>query len=269
MLVLGALSQTIAVFEPIQSGRPWSGHLVYLASLAGLAALVAVLNARRPGNGAWSILMGLMLVVMLIPWLEGVGLARRADPLSRLSLEAPWWWFYLFLAILGTGNYLPTRYGPAALVALFGFVTECLGLAYEPMSGPARGRLWTVSPAVWGAAWAGAGLLGSVPERANGFNRVWLRFRDHWGAVWAWRVAERFHESSPSAGPEARLSWGGLVEPESGGETEDRAAATPTEPSRRLGVLLRRFVNRRTVEQWLREDEDDDVATPGSSSTST
>ncbi len=51
-VVLGMAGQIVAFREPWALGRPWAGHWVYLASLAVLAALISVFNARRPGAGA-------------------------------------------------------------------------------------------------------------------------------------------------------------------------------------------------------------------------
>src|SRR5207245_6824908 len=107
--------------EPTGTGRPLAGHLTYLAVLATLAALVSVLNARTPGGGAWAILMGLLVLVFLIPWLEGPGLVRDARGLGRLRLDAPWTLFYALLVLAGVTNYLPTRYGPTAAWLAAGF----------------------------------------------------------------------------------------------------------------------------------------------------
>ena len=52
-------------------------------------ALISVLNARTPGGGAWAILMALLVLVFLIPWLEGAGLRRAPIGLGRLRLDQP------------------------------------------------------------------------------------------------------------------------------------------------------------------------------------
>ena len=110
-LLIGLISQGVAGTESLHSGRPMAGHLVYLMVLASFAALISVLNARWPGGGAWAILMALLVLVFLIPWLEGPGWARKAQGLSRLRLDAPWSLFYVLVVIAGVTNYLPTRYG--------------------------------------------------------------------------------------------------------------------------------------------------------------
>src|SRR5258707_9825179 len=107
-VVLGVAAQGSAWLEPLESGRPGAGHLTYLSVLATLAALISVLNARSPGGGAWALLMGLLIVVFLIPWLEGPGLVRDPNGLGRLRLDAPWSIFYGLLVLAGVTNYLPT-----------------------------------------------------------------------------------------------------------------------------------------------------------------
>ena len=113
--------------EPIDSGRPGSGQVVYLATLAALAASISVLNARTPGGGAWGILMSLLVVVFLVPWLEGPGLVREGGGWDRLRLTAPWTIFYGLLVVAGVTNFLPTRLKAASVWLGMAFVAEYLG----------------------------------------------------------------------------------------------------------------------------------------------
>jgi hypothetical protein len=113
-VVLGLAAQGVGLREAAASGRPGAGHLTYLAILSMLAALISVLGARSPGGGAWAILMGLLVVVMLVPWLEAPEMLRDPEGMGRLRLVAPWSLFYGLLVVAGVTNYLPTRYGPAA-----------------------------------------------------------------------------------------------------------------------------------------------------------
>ena len=57
--------------------------------------------------------MGILVLVLLIPWLEGPTCSGRPAAWP-LRLDAPWSLFYALLVIAGVTNYLPTRYGPAA-----------------------------------------------------------------------------------------------------------------------------------------------------------
>lgn len=235
-LTLAATGMAVATREPIAGGRPGAGHLVYLADLAWLAALISVFNARRPGNGAWAILMGLLVIVFLIPWLEGIGLSSGGGGLSRLRLEAPWSWFFALLVLCGAGNYLPTRYAPAALVALAGLGSGLLGLTISGLAPAIRAALWTGS--AWGlaAAVAVAGQLGGAADAGPDVaaRRLWLTFRDHWGAVWALRVADRFNQAATRSGWGVRLGWSGPLR-----TTGDEPS--PEEVAAVLQGLIRRF----------------------------
>ncbi len=142
-LVMSTLAQSAALAEPISSGRPWTGRLTYLAVLAALAALTSVLNARAPGGRVWAGLMVVLVVVFLIPWLEGPWRLRRAHGLELLHLDAPWTIFYGFLVLVGVTNYLPTRFGASASWLALGFILEYLGLTRNEWPVERRAALWS------------------------------------------------------------------------------------------------------------------------------
>ena len=215
---LGVMTHLAGIWEGDAPGRPVAGQLAYLSTLAGLSASISVLNARRPGGGAWAILMGLLALVMLVPWLEGTGLARGGGAWARLRLESPWTIFYLLLVIAGVTNYLPTRYGLAAAVALVGLVVEYAGLCGRIESLSTRGRLWPLVPSCFAAsAWLAQGVAASGDRAGGELARLWLWFRDGWGVVWALRTMERFNRSAEASELAVRLTWRGPVGDEAGG----------------------------------------------------
>lgn len=234
-LALAMLSQAAGVFEPTATGRPWSGHVTYLTTLALLATLISVLNARTPGGGAWAILMALLMLVFLIPWLEGPGFAR-GGALSRLRLDAPWTLFYGLLVLAGVTNYLPTRHGPAAFVLAIGLGIEFFGLTHANSSPAERALIWSAVPFCTACsvrlAQACARRTTSPSSRLEA---VWLWFRDHWGVVWALRVQERFNRSAESLRWPIRLTWQGVATTDEA-EAFDLSVAETT-----LIGLLRRF----------------------------
>jgi hypothetical protein len=212
-----------------------AGQVVYLATLAALAALISVLNARSPGGGAWAILMALLVVVFLVPWLEGSGLVREGGGWDRLRLTPPWTIFYVLLVVAGVTNYLPTRFGPAAAWLGLGFLAEYLGLTRLDWPREVRGLAWSFVPICWAlAAW---GERRARPAPTD-LGRLWAWFRDAWGVVWALRVQERFNRAAEAAGWDIRLTWHGVVP--AGAEVPPEAAAT-------LAGLLRRFASRETL----------------------
>ncbi|WP_250846679.1 hypothetical protein [Aquisphaera insulae] len=234
--------QVAAIAEGPRGEGPWTGRLAYLMTLAVLAGLVSVLGARNPGGGAWAILMVLLVVVFLIPWLEGVGRIRRGPGAAEFRLLSPWTIFYGLLAWVGVTNYLPTRYGPAAAALGLGLMLEYLGLTDPGWSAATRhqvwlGVTWLVALALGLAGWAGSRRL-VVWGR---FDRTWRWFRDRWGVVWALRVQERFNRSAELAAWPVRLNWYGL---DSIGEddVDGWPPAIPEAAEATLRTLIRRFV---------------------------
>ena len=226
--------QVSALGEPIAGGRPGAGHWTYLGSLATLAGLVSVLNARTPGGGAWALLMGMLVVVFLLPWLEGSGLARGAGGMDRLRLDMPWTLFFGLLAAAGVTNYLPTRYGPAAALVGLSLGLELAGLVGTSWPPPRRAAAWSLVPWLWsGGAWVALGRARRPPPAGPGLARLWLWFRDHWGVVWALRVQERFNQAAEAAEWPIRLTWQGPTGPE-----------RPESAEKTLATLLRRFAPR-------------------------
>lgn len=240
---LGLGAQAWAWREPIESGRVAAGHWAYLSVLATLAALISVLNARTPGGGAWALLMGLLVLVFLIPWLEGSGLARDAVGIGRLRLGSPWTLFYALLVVAGVTNYLPTRYGPAAVWLALGFAIEYAALTWG--GGPGRIRAsawsavpWTLAVAIWTADWRS--LRAGIPEE-RGLEGVWIWFRDHWGVVWALRIRERFNRTAETLRWPIRLAWHGMI-PAPGFDPEG-LVVIPDGAEATLVGLLRRFAD--------------------------
>lgn len=240
---LGGLALAVAIGEPLATGRPWAGHLAYLSSLCSLAALTTVLNARRPGAAAWAILMGLLVLVLLIPWLEGSGLVHGRTMASRLRLEPPWSLFYAGLVLVGVGNYLPTRFGGAALLLGLGLAVVWLGLTHPGWPPERRAWLWVAGPGLTVVAvWTAEAIACRNRKAHSDLDRLWLWFRDRWGVVWALRVQERFQGVAEASGWPLRLTWSGTVpvvekpgasRPD---DSEDPAVAT-------LMALLRRFAD--------------------------
>jgi hypothetical protein len=229
-LALAVIAQTAALTEPLSQGRPLAERFTYLSVLALLAALGSVLNARTPGGKAWAGLMVVLVVVFLIPWLEDQTRLRRASALAQLHLDAPWSIFYGLLVVVAVTNYLPTRYGFAAVALTVLFVLEYLALS--PLGWPPARRAlvwswvaWALALSVWVAQWHAH----RVPAARSSCEKIWFWFRDNWGVVWALRVLERFNRAAEVSRWPVRLTWFGLMTmtsqegagpPPSPGETE-------------------------------------------------
>jgi hypothetical protein len=234
---MGLAAQVFAWQEPLASGRPIAGHLAYLSSLATVAALISIFGARTPGGGAWAILMGLLVLVFLLPWLEGSGLAGGAGAMGRLRLDPPWSIFFGLLVVAGVTNFLPTRFGVAACMVGISLGIELAALSMSGWEPSKRARAWSDAPTL-----LAIGILFAIePRRLRGDSderlaNLWLWFRDHWGVVWALRVRERFNRAADGAGWPIRLSWQGPVSLDGGEPGEIPEAAVKT-----LASLLKRF----------------------------
>jgi hypothetical protein len=237
---LGMLAQIGAANEALAGGRPTAGHLAYLSGLATLASLISVLNARRPGGVAWALLMALLVLVFLVPWLEGLGLTASQGTWSRLRLETPWTLFYLLLVVVAVTNYLPTRFGLAALWVAAALLLEYAGLTWTSWPLARRALVWSAAPWTLSLAIWTADARSRLPvSRSPGIERLWLWFRDRWGAVWALRIQDRFNRSAEILGWPVRLAWQGAV-PAPG---QSGKPAVPEAAAAALRGLLRRFAD--------------------------
>jgi hypothetical protein len=202
----------------------------YLALCLTGCAGVAVLGARRPGVGAWNFVLLGLLAVMLLPLVQRALLGGQALDTARV----------LFLAaVLSVGllNYLPTRLAPGALLLTLGCGWEVL-----PLSGQAAASSAGLFEPGWLciglAPWVGLVGWWAAPAPLSEFDRLWLDFRNRFGAVWGLRMREQFNNAAANAGWPVALSWQGLMR--LAGETplgaEEQEAIVGT-----LRALLKRF----------------------------
>jgi hypothetical protein len=201
------------------------GRHVALA-LTGCAA-IAVLGARRPGVRAWNSVVCGLLAVLLLPVLEGLG-QPRTEPA-----------YLLFLAgtlVVGLINYLPTRLGLAALLLSIGSGLV-FALQASPALGEKTGHWLEIGGGLCLAAspWVALLTMRRPRVRVDGFDALWLDFRDRFGVVWGQRTREQFNRSAAHAGWPVALSWHGLIV-EVGKTPPDEAALIDT-----LRALLKRF----------------------------
>jgi hypothetical protein len=247
-LVFLVAANLVALGEPLLEGRPAAGRLTYIAVLAFLAAFISVLNARVPGAAIWAGLMAVLVVVFLIPWLEGPTRLRKAGGLAPLHLDAPWTLFYLVLVFVAVTNYLPTRFGKAAPGFALGFWLEYLGLTDSALTPQARATIWSavawsLAASVWLARWCAR----RAPPARTRLERQWLWFRDAWGVVWALRILERFNREANLRSWPFRLGWFGLTGV--GVPGSDEGPLIPEEADATMRGLLRRFIQPARLEE--------------------
>lgn len=211
--------------------------LRYLAAMSTFLPLMAVLGAKRPQDRGWQFIVLTLWGILSLPGLEWWVYGGEGP----LELHPARSWFLALLIFLGAANYLPTRYWPSSL--LFAASQVILMQPWLPGLGE-RGR-WA-SPALGlGLAVAAMILVSAGWPRlrtAASLDRVWLDFRDRFGALWGLRIAERMNASATRYGWHVTLGWGGFFADEghAGQAVPPEVHATVRES---LAGLLRRFVS--------------------------
>jgi len=259
-----------------------AAHVRYWAGVTTLAPFVALLGAKRPQDRAWQWIVLALLTLLALPSAKAMVFDSGTPPAPHSA------WRLLLAVLLASqfANHALTRFWHAALLAGLAQLTWLAG--YLPGVEVPRvghlslGGLALATAAIWLARrprscrWirknSGCRRLGHEP-----IDRVWLDFRDAYGALWALRVAERFNASAVSHGWPARLRWQGMrlaegvKRQESGVRSQKRAgngedgrsvpvAETNVTPAMRqnLKSLLCRFVS----PEWIAERLDTRPASP-------
>ncbi|MCI0641965.1 MAG: hypothetical protein L0Y72_27475 [Gemmataceae bacterium] len=203
----------------------------YIALCLTAAAGIAVLGARRPYVGAWNLVLLGLLAVMLLPLGESLILGTPSLDVLRQV-------FVLGTLLVGLGNYLPTRFGPAALYV--GVVSGLeAGLLFHPDWEPTPNAVAAIHLSFLCAPWIAWLCAIARPAPASQFDALWFDFRNRYGLVWAQRVREQFNSAAANAGWPAKLYWQGLL--------LDRSKPAPTEETREkmvetMHAVLQRFL---------------------------
>ncbi len=212
-----------------------------VAVSTSLCPMAAVLGAKRPQAHAWQFVVTSLWLVLTLPFLVSYGLFVP----GRREMGAIPFGFALVLILMGIGNYLATRHGIAAILIGAAQLT-LLWLADHAKSN----SLWYLAPAALtlvGAAWVACRPAGRRSTKTPD-DRLWLAFRDCYGAVWGVRVAERVNAMGRKRGWPQRLTWFGIVD--SPNATPPLADGSPAgEFQRAFHMVLRSFV----TADWIAE----------------
>lgn len=201
----------------------------YLVVLLSAVAFVAVLGARLPGLAAWNFVVTGLLVVLLLPLLE----QRWSSPGWQLD-EIRGLFLSVILAVallshLPTGQAVPTLLAGGSCSLLIGLMH--FGTHLDEKAGWVLVAQAAMVAAVW-LAW----YRGHRPPFETA-ERLWLAFRDRYGAAWSLRVIEQFNHAAKHAGWKIALQWSGFLPHAEG-------SVVPTEPQvhERLRQLLAKFL---------------------------
>ena len=161
-------------------------------------------------------------------------------------------WFLLILIGVGFVNFLPTRFWPAAI--LFATGQTLLLSGSLPFGAP-----WFAADRLVGFFFVAAAILlvaCGLPKSnrsASPLDRVWLDFRDAFGALWALRVAERINAAASMYDWNLSLKWSGF---QFSGDLKDEEDLPPAVLTS-LNNLLRRFVSPEWIASRLGDDVDE------------
>lgn len=247
-------------------------HLWYAACVLWLCPAVSVLGARRPAARAWSLFVVLPLVLVLEWPVSGVAVVARLSGAASgtvfgpVTLEWPTVIGWCVVLVMGSGNYLGTRWRLPVLLVVAG-----LGGLMWPMTPWVRTGVDSGAITEWirlagglaialALGWASLSWRvghevrqGEDDDRARWgrLDRAWVDFRDTFGLVWARRVQDRVNEDLRRLDGDAVLGVAGV---EFHGEraslpAERDAACERAEAT--LRWLWRRFVDDEWVESRL------------------
>ena len=232
-----AAANTAMRSQVVGSIASWQSPLQYFAGVTSLCPAMALFGAKRPQNGAWQFIVLSLWIVLSLPSLH-CWLVRSGDAFGIHSAQS---WFLLVLLIMTAGNYLVTRFVISSVLvtaAQFAMLGKFLPFSISiPRLAPHSSALCAIAIILV--------VLGLPRKRVVRFSldRVWLDFRDAFGAVWGLRVQQRVNQSATMYGWNVRLDWQGFTPLE--GSTISPEIEKPLQDN--LRNLLRRFVS----PQWI------------------
>jgi hypothetical protein len=249
-LLAVAASEAAAVL-PAQQSAAAAQSIRFIAGIATLCPLIALLGAKRPQDRAWQFVVAAFWCTLALPALQNLVL----HPDAPLTVHPVWSWFMAAGILFGLTNYLPTRYFFAAVFAAGGqWVLLAPQLPGRFLVGTQRTALvgfGLIVAALAMAAW----LCARRSRSSEPLDRLWLDFRDEFGVVWSLRIAERLNASAVMQQAGAKLAWHGftLSEATAGKNTVPPGllklpTSTCAEVERSFRSLLLRFVPNHWIE---------------------
>ncbi|MFI4876190.1 MAG: hypothetical protein ACIALR_12655 [Blastopirellula sp. JB062] len=219
--------------------------LRFLASMTLFCPQIAQLGAKRPQNVAWQWVVVTLWAVLVMPVGEQLAAGRGGE----LILSGARSWFLFVLVVVGLLNNGPTRFGVTAILLAMSqtllLAQHLPGLGRDLAAGGAALAILLLLMAILLTVldWPSRGSV-SRPE-----DRVWLDFRDSFGAFWGLRVAERINASATRYQWGLWLTWSGFAQVEFVGLAGEVNEEVNSALRLSLRSLLRRFVS----DDWLRQ----------------
>jgi hypothetical protein len=253
LLTIGLVELSIAVASA-QTLHSWVMPLRLAAATSSFCPTMALLGAKRPQDRGWQFIVVALWGILSLPSLHWLlfGGVREIHP-AQLG-------FFAILVGVGLINGAGTRFWPAnvlygagqgALLAPFFWVTSPW---FVGALGPLVGLALIV--ASW---WLLTAHLRRARPAAVPLDRVWIDFRDAFGAVWGLRVMERINASATMYGWPVGLTWNGFAPRGDVADDAPDVIEVPPAVEESLRTLLRRFVSPEWIDRRLAINERKDT----------
>ncbi len=230
----------------------------YLVVTLTMVPLIVVLGARRPGQRAWPWFVVVPLIAVL-QWSALTELVAGRDTVP-VEIPTPTIIGWLFVLLMGGGNYVGTRLTFAALLAGSGMICLLLPVT-EWIAFPGGGftlagsLLLAASAARVSARFSGSMEMGQPSGGTRGseppVNVLWADFRDLYGMVWARRVVDRVNQFAAREQWDVALTTDGFRALQ-GDQTQVGAASSLDRATQVLCWVLRRFCDDAFFSRYLR-----------------
>jgi hypothetical protein len=214
---------TLVAVATSSFGRQQQWWLV--ATTSTLCPLVALLGAKRPQNRAWQLIVLSFWGIAALPAIQS-WLLYSGEPMVVHGL---WRWLFVVLIFMGFINYRATSLWFVAF--LFAAGQALIFWPFLPgISQPRDIESVLGIPAI--AAVIGIAAIVIRRRKINarhvvdGWNSVWLDFRDYYGLLWSTRLAERIEALAESNNSPIWIDWDGF---HSAPKSEENVTIQPLE----------------------------------------
>ena len=223
-----------------------SPEVNYCASVLVFCPVMSTLGARRPQNRAWEFITASLWIILALPALE-VLFARQGESFDVRGLRS---WFFVVLIFISVSNIALSRFWISGI--LFGVVQTLLVSEFLPtwiqfsMESSATVALIVAAIAI------GLACFLPITDRTgrSGIDRIWLRYRDTFGGLWAVRTCESINAYARMQDWEIRLTWDAFVSVD-GQPWADHELSSDSELVEKIHLLLKNQLRRFVDDAWI------------------
>ena len=223
-----------------------SPEVNYCARVLVFCPVMSTLGARRPQNRAWEFITASLWIILALPALE-VLFARQGELFDVRGLRS---WFFVVLIFISVSNIALSRFWISGI--LFGVVQTLLLSEFLPtwiqfsMESSATVALVVAAIAI------GLACFLPVTDRTgrSGIDRIWLRYRDTFGGLWAVRTCESINAYARMQDWEIRLTWDAFVSVD-GQPWADHELSSDSELVEKIHLLLKNQLRRFVDDAWI------------------